>query len=492
MVIDVSTTIEKPSNGEQQTPGSNGVSGPSLRKVLGVTDGIAIVIGICIGGGIYKTPQDIAGHLSSFTTIILLWIGVGIFVFISGLIYAELGTRMPKTGGEYVYITRCFGPFAGFIFGWGQLFIVRTSASAGLALIVAYYLNNFIPLDAISQKIADLSIAEYLGYIMPLEESAFIITALLVIFLFGVLNYIGIKKASLYQKISTVLKVFGLLFIIIVGIFFSGGYENLLSTRAAPVQKTDLGPLGNIVAAVFLIIFAHTGWERIGYSAGEMKNPRRVIPLSLFVGISIVVILYALTNTVYHRTLGMEGVRQTDTVASDALTVLIGPIGAAVIAVLAIISTSGSINGTMMTAPRVYYAMAKDRLFFKWLDHIHPRFQTPSRAIVVHCLWAGVILIIRGSFGDIAKGLVFTILIFFGLSTLAIFKMRRENIGGKDIFKVPLYPFLPVLFLSIIVVLIVLRGIFEWKQSLIDLSFIVTGIPFAIYWCRCRQHLIAK
>ncbi|KPK72442.1 MAG: hypothetical protein AMJ79_15720, partial [Phycisphaerae bacterium SM23_30] len=365
----------------KHTSNPDASSGPSLRKVLGVTDGIAIVIGICIGGGIYKTPQEIAGYLSSFNTIILLWLLAGVFVFISGLIYAELGTRMPQTGGEYVYISRCFGPFAGFIFGWGQLFIVRTSASAGLALIVAYYLGCFIPLEAISQKISTLSIADYLGYIMPLEESALMITALVVILLFGVLNYIGIQRASFYQKISTVLKVFGLLFIVFVGIFFSQGVENMLSTRAAPAPKTDLGPLGNIIAAVFLIIFAHTGWERIGYSAGEMKNPRRVIPLSLVIGISIVVILYALTNTVYHRTLGMEGVRQTETVASDALTVLIGPIGAAVIAALAIISTSGSINGTMMTAPRVYYAMAKDRLFFKWLDYIHPRFRTPSRAI---------------------------------------------------------------------------------------------------------------
>lgn len=443
-----------------QTPRSDKSSEPALRKVLGVSDGIAILIGISIGAGIYSTPQIIAGYLSSFNTILLLWLLAGLFVFTSGLIYAELGTRMPHTGGEYIYITRCFGPFTGFMFGWAQLFIVRTSAAAGLALIVADYLSYFIPLDKNTRMIA----------------------AFTVIFLFGVLNYIGIQRASIYQKLSTVLKVGALLSIVIAGIFLSGGHENLLSTRAAPTG--GLGPVGNIVAAVMLILFSHTGWERIGYSAGEMKNPRRVIPLSLIVGISIVVCLYALTNITYHRTLGMEGMRESTIVASDVLTILIGPIGAALIAILVIISASGSINGTMMTAPRVYYAMAKDGLFFKWLGHVHPRFRTPSRAITVHCLWAGAILLIRGTFETIATGLVFTILIFYGLSTLSLFKMRKDNIGGTDIFRVPLYPVLPIIFVLVIVVLLTLRVVFEWQNSATDLVFIVTGIPFAIYWVR--------
>ncbi len=435
---------------------------PSLRKALGVFDGIAILIGITIGAGIYSTPQIIAGYIASFDSIILLWLLVGVFVFTSGLIYAELGTRMPNTGGEYVYISRCFGPFAGFMFGWAQLFIIRTSAAAGLALIVA----------------------DYFGYFVGLDRGSRIIIALAVIFLLGALNYIGIKRASVFQKLSTILKVGALLSIVIVGIVFSKGHENLLSTRAAP--EGLLSPLGSVVAALMLIIFSHTGWERIGYSAGEMKNPRRVIPLSLMTGIGLVILLYALTNLTYHRILGMEGIRESTIVASDVLTVLIGPVGAALIAILVIISASGSINGTMMTATRAYYAMARDGLFFKWLDHVHPRFRTPSRAIVVHCLWAGAILIIRGTFETIATGLVFTILIFYGLSTLALFKMRRDHIGGTNFFRVPLYPFLPLLSLLFIIGLIVLRTVYQWQNSAVDLIFIVTGIPFAFYWVRRR------
>jgi amino acid transporter len=442
-------------DGDKQSPSS-------LRKVLGVFDGIAILIGISIGAGIYSTPQIIAGYLGSFLPIFLLWLLAGLFVFTSGLIYAELGTRMPSTGGEYAYINRCFGPFAGFIFGWAQLFIIRTSAAAGLALIVA----------------------DYFGYFVALNETTHMITAFAVIFLFGLVNYIGVQKASIYQKLSTVLKVGALMSIVVAGLVFSGGQESLLSTTAAPTG--ELGPLGNVVAALMLIIFSHTGWERVGYSAGEMKNPRKVIPLSLMIGIGIVVLLYAFTNLTYHRTLGMEGMRGSTVVASDVLTVLIGPIGAALIAVLVIVSASGSINGTMMTATRAYYAMARDGLFFKWLDYVHPRFRTPSRAIVVHCLWAAVILVVRRTFETIASGLVFAILIFYGLSTLALFKMRKDRIGGTHIFRVPFYPLLPLLSLVFIVGLIVLRGLFEWQRSAMDLAFIVTGIPFAFYWCRKR------
>ena len=438
-------------------------SGSSLRKVLGVSDGVAILIGITIGAGIYSTPQIIAGYLGSFGPILLLWLVAGIFVFTSGLIYAELGTRMPSTGGEYIYISRCFGPFAGFVFGWAQLFIVRTSAAAGLALIVA----------------------DYFGYFVVMNKTTRILTALAVIFLFGVLNYIGIQRASIYQKLSTILKVGALLSIILIGFLFSGGKENLLSAHAAPDGGMD--PVGSVVAALMLIIFSHTGWERIGYSAGEMKNPKRVIPLSLMIGLAFVVMLYALTILTYHRTLGMAGMRESTIVASDVLTVLVGPVGAALIAILVIISASGSINGTMMTAPRVYYAMSRDGLFFKWLDFVHPRFGTPSRAIVAHCVWAGVILLIRGTFETIAAGLVFAILIFYALSTLALFKMRRENIGDPDVFRVPFYPVLPFVSLLLIIGLILLRAYFEWQKSLVDLAFIVTGIPFAFYWCRRKS-----
>ncbi len=437
----------------------SGQSQPSLRRVLGVSDGIAILIGITIGAGIYSTPQIIAGYLPSFSSIMVLWVAVGAFVFVGGLIYAELGSRLPETGGEYVYISRTLGPYAGFIFGWAQLFIIRTSPAAGLAIIATNYLGYFVKMSDLTQTLV----------------------ALLIIAFLGTLNYLGIQRASVYQKVSTVVKVGGLFMLAGAGLILVGGQENLLATTA-PATGT-LGPVGNVVAALMMVVFSHTGWERTGYTAGEMKNPQRVIPVSILAGLAIVILLYWSANFVYYRTLGIEGLRTSTIVASDVATELFGPIGAALTAILVIISTTGSINGTMMTAPRVYYAMARDRLFFSWLDHIHPKFLTPSRAIIAHCVWAAVILVVRGTFETIVAGMVFALLIFYGLAAVALFKLRSAG-DVEGAYRMPFYPFLPAVYLVGIVTLIVFRATYEWQKSLVDLAFIATGLPFALIWCR--------
>ncbi|MFP4082941.1 MAG: APC family permease [Candidatus Aminicenantes bacterium] len=437
----------------------------TLRRVLGVPDGVALLIGITIGAGIYSTPQIIAGYLESFRMVMVLWILVGLFVFLSGLIYAELGTRLPYTGGEYIYISRAFGPYAGFMFGWAQLFIIRTSPAAGLAIVTADYLEFFVRLSGLAHTVVALS----------------------VIALLGILNYVGVRWASVYQKFSSVFKVGGLFALVVVGLILVHSHENLLSTTAPATG--GLGPVGNVVAALMMVFFAHTGWDRVGYVAGEMKRPRRVIPLSLIMGIAIIVAVYILTNIIYHRTLGMEGVRGSTVVASDVASQLVGPVGAGFVALLVIISATGSINGTMMSATRVYYAMARDGLFFKWFDFVHPTYRTPSRAILIHCGWAAVILMVRGTFETIAGGMVFAILIFLTLNTLALFKFRKKEGEKKDIFKVPFYPYLPGIFFIGILALLMFRAVFEWQKSLIDIAFIATGLPFSLIWCRKSRRL---
>lgn len=433
---------------------------PALKKSLTVFDGVSILIGITIGAGIFTTPSIIAGYQASFYSIILFWIGAGLFVMIGGLIYAELGTRLPNTGGEYVYLSRAFGPYVGFIFGWAQLFIIRTSPGAGLSLAAAYYIGTLVDLGAKGETLV----------------------ALCIIFTLGTLNYIGVKRASMYQNISTLIKVGGLFLLAVAGLMMLGGQESQLATKVPPTAT--LGPIGNVGALMMLVVFSYLGWDRVGYVAGEMKNPQRAIPLSMFIGISIIIVLYVSTNLIYHHTLGMEGVRASKTVASDVATILFGPVGAAFVTLLAIFSTTGSINGTTMAAPRVYYAMAKDGLFFHWFNYVHPRFRTPSHAIIAHCVWAAVILLVRQNFEQIVAGMTFAILIFYGMTTLALFKMRREHIGDQQCFRMPYYPVLPAIYLIGIVSLIAVRGYFEWQNSLVDLAFIATGIPFACFWCR--------
>ena len=435
---------------------------PTLLKTLGVFDGITMLVGITIGAGIFSAPQRIASYFDSFTPILVLWILAGFFIFLGGLIYAELGARLPNTGGEYVYITRCFGPFPGFMFGWAQLFIIRTSPVAGLSIVTVDYLGHFVELTDWARTAAALSFVAVLGTI----------------------NYIGIHRAGFYQKLSTIVKVTGLLGLVVIGLILVQDRGSMLGVTAP--DSGSLDPVGSTIAAMMLIVFSYMGFERLGYSAEEMKDPKRTIPISMFVGIGVIIVIYILTNILYYQVFGVAEIREHTRVAADVATELLGPAGAAFIAVIVMVSATGSINGTMMTAPRVYYAMAHDGLFFRWFDYVHPIYRTPSHAIVAHCVWGAVILIVRGSFETIMAGMVFAVLIFFALNTLALFKLRREGVGGDDVYQLPLFPWLPGVYLVGILSLLIMRLIYEWQNSLTDLMFVASGLPFYLIWRRQR------
>jgi len=424
-----------------------------LKQSLGLYDGIALLVGITIGSGIFATPQIIAGYLSSFSTIIILWVGVAVFVYVGALIYAELGCRFPNTGGEYVYIQKAFGPFWGFLFGWAQLFIIRTSPIAGLSLIVANYIGYFIPLASFERNMV----------------------AVAVVVLFGSLNYIGVEKGSLYNKFSSSVKTGGLFLFALIGlIMVKGDFSNLSETAAA---TGTLGPTGNIVAALMLILFSFLGWDRVGYVAGEMKDPQSVIPKSMLLGMGAITILYFGANLLYHSVIGLEGMRGSTVIASDTAVELFGSIGAGLISLMVIISATGSINGTMMAAPRLFYAMARDGLMFKWFNHIDPKFQTPTHAIIAQCTWAIVLIVVRQNFETIVAGMVFAILIFYGFTTVALFKFRRKDMGESGGYNLPLFPVLPAIYFIGIVTLVVLRAYYETDKSVQDLAFVLTGVP---------------
>lgn len=430
-----------------------------MRRTLHSFDTIAILIGITIGSGIFRTPKEIATYHASFDTILLFWVLAGVFVYIGGLIYAELGSRLPHTGGEYVYLNRCFGPYVGFMFGWSQLFIIRTSAAAGLSIVSADYINFFLNID----KNFEFAIA------------------LAVLVSLGIINYVGVRQASFYNKFSTIVKVGGLVSMVAIGLFVLDIKDGLLAEESP--ATAGLGPIGNAAAAMMLIVFSYIGWDRVGYVAGEMVDPKQDIPRSMLWGIVIVMFIYLSANILYHFALGMEGVRNSTVVAADTANLLFGPVGGSIVALLVIISATGSINATMMTSSRVYYAMAKDGLFFSWFRFIHPFYQTPSHAILAHCLWAAVILMIRGRFENIVAGMTFAILIFYSLTTIALFKLRNDCVGEEGCYRMPFYPILPAIYLMGIISLLGIRAYYEWQASLKDLAFILSGLPFALIWC---------
>jgi len=437
---------------------------PQLRRVLTTWDSSAVLIGITIGAGIFAVPQQIALNMTSVTQILWLWLGCGGIALIGFMIYAELGTRLPNTGGEYVYIHRAFGPLAGFIFGWAQIFIIRSSPLAGLSLVTVAYFEYFVDL-------------------LPWQETAM---ALSIIGAICLLNYSGVQRAKIYQNFSTIVKVSGLLFLVIVGLI---ALPNMVSNLSdVGVSQSRLGFTGSITDTILLILFSLVGWERLGYAAGEMKNPNRTIPRAMLLAFVVVFTIYISINVVYHGILGLEGVRTTNRVGVDLATALIGPIGAGAIAILVMISATGSVNGTVIAAPRVYYAMAKDGIFFRWLNHVHPKFHSPSRAILLQCGWGAVILLARGSFETIATGMVFAILIFYATNTAALFVLRHRKIGdGNKLFKVPGYPLLPAFYLVLLLSLIIVRGVLDWQQSLIDISFVLSGFPAGVYFLWKRR-----
>ena len=236
-----------------------------------------------------------------------------------------------------------------------------------------------------------------------------------------------------------------------------------------------------------MIVFSFLGWDRVGYVAGEMKTPQKVIPQSMLYGMIIIAILYIGSNFLYHTVIGLDGMRSSTIVASDTAISLFGNIGASLISIMVIISATGSVNGTMMATTRVYYAMAKNGLMFKWFDFIHPKFQTPSHAILAHCTWSVVIILIRQNFETIVAGMVFAILIFYGFTTIALFKFRSLDMGNKECYKLPYYPFLPSLYIVGIILLVMLRAYYETWASLQDLLFVLSGIP--VYFLFFKKQL---
>ena len=433
-----------------------------LKKTLGLIDGISLLIGITIGSAIFATPQIIATYQNSFLSILMLWIIVTIFVFIGSLIYAELGSRFPNTGGEFIYISKAFGPFWGFIFGWAQLLIIRTSPAAGISLITA----------------------NYIGYFFDINQFQKNIIAILIIILFGAINYLGVQRASFYNKFSSLVKTFGIIVFVSAGLIIYGSDFSNLQPAIQPTQS--LGPVGNFVAASILVLFSYLGWDRVGYVAGEMKDPKKIIPQTMFYGISLIAIIYLAANLLYHTVLGLEGVRSSIIVASDTASILFGNIGAATISLVVIISATGSINGTMMSASRLYYAMAREGLLFNWFNHLHPQYRTPTHSIIAHCIWGIALLVIRQNFETIVSGMVFTILIFYIITTLAFFKFRKKRQGAKG-YRLPFYPALPLVYLIGLITLVTLRLIFQFNISVQDLSFVLTGVP--IYFLFFKQKV---
>ena len=422
----------------------------SFRRALGPFDATMVVIGGIIGSGIFINPAIVARTLDTPVRVLAAWVAGGAVAIAGAFAYAELGARLPRAGGQYVYLREAWHPAVGFLYGWALLFMIETGAIAAVAIAFAQYALKLAGYAAASPR--------------PL--------ALLTIVVLSAINYLGVKPGSRVLNVFVVLKVAALAAIILVA--FSGlaapGWLGAPATRPANGGVLAFG------AALIPILFAYGGWQNANYVAEEMRDPKRYLPRSLILGTLAVVAIYVLVNVAYLRALGLDGLAGTSTPAADAVGRWLGANGERFVAAAIAISTFGFLDLAVLAPTRVYYAMAADGAFFPAIGRLHPRFQTPGAAIVLQSAWA-ILLTLTGRYDDLLNTVVFADWIFFGLTVGGLFVLRRRLAPDDAGFRTPGYPWLPAAFCTVALLVVVSTIRQAPARSAVGAGLLLVGIP---------------
>ena len=429
-----------------------------LPRRLGLWTAVAVVIGTTIGSGIFRSPAGIADRLPGPVPLLSVWIVGGLFALCGALTFAELSSAIPRTGGVYAFLTEGWGKLTAFLFGWSELVLIRAAALGAISTTFAEYTLRVLGYDP--------AIAPYAQYVHYVAAAAIVITA--------VLNYVGVRWAALVQNVTTVAK-FGALVLICLLAFAialpkTGGHY----TPAFPEGSFSLAPFG---LALVSVLWVYDGWGDLTFVAGEVENPRRNMPRALIIGTLGIIGVYLLANMAYMAVLPMEELRTSKLVAADVAERLVGLPGVAFVATVVMISTFGTLNGSMLGGSRILFAMADDGLLFGKVAAVHPRFQTPYVAIVLEA-FLGVAFVLAGTFEQLADAFVTAIVPFYALAVAAIFVLRRRP-GYDPSFRVPGYPVVPLLFILATIYLLVNAVVdpsSRWP-TLGVLFVILAGIP---------------
>jgi APA family basic amino acid/polyamine antiporter len=468
----------------------------SLAQRIGFWSATAIIIGSIIGSGVFMKPASMAGQVGSPVWLTLVWVIAGIFSLFGALVYAELGAMFPETGGIYVYFRKMFGDFVAFLYGWSAFSVINTSAVAAIAFVCAQYADYFLQLPGFDPA-TEISIVWHLpfvGDLYPLKN--FGVKSLAIALVTGLtwLNYRSVKAGGSFQVISTVVKI-AVIAALIIGIFFfgNGSFENFYHAEN-PKQGGAL--LSGIIAALTGAFFAYDGWINITFVAGEIKQPQRNIPKSLFTGVIACIIVYILVNQAYLYVLPVEKIATSSLVASDAIAVALGTTGEAIIAALIVICTLGAINGNVMATSRVTYAMGKDKVFMPWTGKEHKRYQTPGNALWLHCGWISL-MIISGSFDMLADMMVFMSWVVYGLGAVGIFMLRKKMPHAERPYRIWFHPFVTLLFIvfaSVFLIITVYNDITNYindrqpvVNSLLGIVITAIGIPLYFYFRKKKE-----
>ena len=431
------------------------------RRQLGLFDAIMIVMGGIVGAGIFANPSEVAHHVHTAFLILGVWVLGGFIAMCGAFIWAELATRLPGTGGQYLYLREAYHPSVSFVYGWGLLLVTQTGGMAAVAVIFSSY---FRALTAVAWN--DSTIA-----------------AVVLLILTGI-NCLGARAGSNVQSALMLLKIGAIAALVILGFALGGG-----SLKSGPLvaQPALFGLLRSIGAAMVPIAFTYGGWQTATFVAGEMRDARRDLSRGLLLGVAAVVGLYLAVNLACLRVLGPAGLDATTTPASDVMRIALGERGAQWIAVGIAVSTLGFLSQSMLTAPRVYYAMARDGLFFESVGKLSRRSRAPVVAIVLQGL-AAIAIACSGTYGEILNFAVTVDFIFFGMTGASLFILRRRQAGSESgIYRAPGHPITTILFVLSCAGIVGSAIVAAPANSATALCIMLAALPVYYYWSRFRR-----
>ena len=421
-----------------------------------------LIVGEVIAVGIFLTPAGMAKQLGSPLWLLIVWVVMGAMALCGALCYGELSARYPEAGGGYVYLREAYGPAVAFMYGWMAFLVMDPGLTALLAV----------------------GLATYAGYGLQLSPLGIKAVAIATIIVVALINIRGLRLGAGFVRVITFLKLGLLAFVFIWGVGFQlGDWSNFIPfVDRRPNSPPLLGALAGGMIGAF---FSFAGWWDLGKLAGEVKNPGRTLPRALAFGVTAVALVYILTSFAFVYLVPLDQVTSGETFAAQAGEVLFGRAGGLIFSLTVVISVLGSITAVVMSAPRVYFAMARDGLFIPSFATLHPRYETPARAIVLQAVLASI-LVAAGSFGEILSYFLFVVLVFVGLSIAALFKLRRED-SPDTRFLTPGYPLTPVVFLVMLAVTLFLIGADKPKHALLGVWVVALGFPVYLFLFRSKR-----
>jgi APA family basic amino acid/polyamine antiporter len=459
------------------------LSGSGLKRQLGLFDSTMIMVGIVLGSGIFLTTGIMASSIPSPTLILGAWIIGGLLTLAGALTYAELGAAMPEAGGQYVYLREAYNPLVAFLFGWILFLVYMTGCIAALAVAFAEYFGYFFPTLSL-QHILFVKDLNIFGMTVHMSLSSGKLVGVTAILFLSIMNIIGTRLGKGIQNVLTVVKIGALFAIILLG--FTIGKGTAIDFTFNPTGLSFTALITGFGLALVAVSWAFDGWNNVNFVAGEIKNPKRNLPLALIWGTLIITFLYVLVNYIYLYALPIGKMAGEVRIAEKATAVLFGGTTAAIISAAVVVSTFGSLNGSVLAGARVYYAMARDGLFFKRVANIHPTYGTPAFSIVVQAVWASI-LTLSGTFEQLFTYVIFVSIIFWITAAFAVFTLRKKFPDMPRPYKTWGYPVVPAVFIIASLGILINTLIEKPMESLAGLGITVTGIPVYYFWKRMTK-----